>query len=502
MVGAPILPVFFTDNTASTGTSPEITEMEAALLSLINSAQSTIDLAIYDFNRDSIRDALIAAHNRGVQVRVVTDDEAREHIASYIPYYAALESAGIAIVDDDRANDIMHNKAFVIDELVVWTGSTNQTDNGYTKNHNNSIVITDTAIAELYTTEFNQMFEDGKFSVKKDQLITTTFDYNGVDLDIHFSPEGNVMDAIIAEVDAAQEEIAFAIFFFTSDPLRDALINAKNRGVRVRGVWDNLGASNAYSDDEALCEANIPIKIENYKGKMHNKTMIIDPNTSKGVVVTGSVNWTNAGFFENDENTIIIHDSTVATLYKEDFDMLYDTLPAELACVEEEIVVTPSNPTVYLPMVINPADPNAEPTPTAIPTVAPTATPTPTQTPTPAPAAKIELLRIVYNPDGDDVENELVEITNSGDLAADMMGYVLQDETGNTYTFPTFTLEPASTVTVWVKVGTDNMTNLFWGRGGSVWNNSGDTAFILDEVDGNIIDSCSYLGGEVEASCQ
>lgn len=209
--------------------------MEAALLSRINSAQSTIDLAIYDFNRDSIRDALIAAHNRGVQVRVVTDDEAREHIASYIPYYAALESAGIAIVDDDRANDIMHNKAFVIDQLVVWTGSTNQTDNGYTKNHNNSIVITDTAIAELYTAEFNQMFEDGKFSVKKDQLITTTFDYNGVDLGIHFSPEGNVMDAIIAEVDAAQEEIAFAIFFFTSDPLRDALINAKNRGVRVRG---------------------------------------------------------------------------------------------------------------------------------------------------------------------------------------------------------------------------------------------------------------------------
>jgi phosphatidylserine/phosphatidylglycerophosphate/cardiolipin synthase-like enzyme len=83
IVGAPIIPVWFTE-VASTGVSSEVTEIEAALLSRINGAQNSISIAIYDFNRDSLRDALIAAHQRGVTVRVITDDEARENIASYM----------------------------------------------------------------------------------------------------------------------------------------------------------------------------------------------------------------------------------------------------------------------------------------------------------------------------------------------------------------------------------------------------------------------------------
>ena len=50
--------VYFTDNAASTGTSPDITIMEQALLDQLNAATASIDVAIYDFNRDSIRDAL------------------------------------------------------------------------------------------------------------------------------------------------------------------------------------------------------------------------------------------------------------------------------------------------------------------------------------------------------------------------------------------------------------------------------------------------------------
>ena len=113
--------VYFTDNITSTGTSPDVTVMEQALLDQLNAATTSIDVAIYDFNRDSIRDALIAAHQRGVAVRVAADDEARFHIASYIPYYEALEDAGIPIVDDEREGSIMqiypHRRPFSLDRL-------------------------------------------------------------------------------------------------------------------------------------------------------------------------------------------------------------------------------------------------------------------------------------------------------------------------------------------------------------------------------------------------
>ena len=91
-------------------------------------------------NRASIRDGLIAAAARGVTVHIATDDDACNN-PSYRSEFTGLNAAGIGIVDDSRSS-ITHNKLFVIDGQTVWTGSTNFIDNGFTYNHNNSIVIT------------------------------------------------------------------------------------------------------------------------------------------------------------------------------------------------------------------------------------------------------------------------------------------------------------------------------------------------------------------------
>ena len=196
--------VFFTDNMDSTGVDPAPTVLETALLNRLHAADSSIDAAFYDFNRDSIRDALIAAHNRGVTVRVVTDDEARFYIASYIPYYAALEAAGIPVKDDAREHTIMHNKYFIVDGAAVWTGSTNMSDNGFTKNHNNAVWIDSSALAALYQADFDQMWA-GNFSTNKTAAATTALTVDGVATELYFSPKDDALDALIAEVAAAQE---------------------------------------------------------------------------------------------------------------------------------------------------------------------------------------------------------------------------------------------------------------------------------------------------------
>ena len=459
---------YFTDNINSSGTSPNITGMEQQLLDLINEADSTIELAIYDFNRDSIRDALIAAHQRGVSVRIVTDDEASEENATYKPYYDALKNAGITIVDDNRPADIMHNKFFVFDGEVVWTGSTNMSDNGFTKNHNNSIVFTSTVLANIYETEFDQMFA-GSFSTAKTATAVTSITYNTIPLEIYFSPKDNAMDEVVNEVNAASESVYFSIFFFTDNNLRDAMINAHNRGVTVKGVWDLLGASNAYSDDEALCAAGITVKIEDFIGKMHNKFMVIDPSESDGRVITGSMNWTGAGGDDNDENTIILHDQPMAQAYKAAFDELFNALDDNTGC---NINNPELDQIVYLPFVVKPG----------------------------TPSANVRIASILYNPDGSDVDGEYVEIENQGNSAQDMNGWTLSDISSITFTFPDFTLDAGGRVYVWVKAGTNDSSNLFWGRGSSVWNNTGDTANLKDES-GIMIDSCMYSGGEEGIVC-
>lgn len=110
----------------------------------------------------------------------------------------------------------------------------------------------------------------------------------------------------------------------------------------------------------------------------------------------------------------------------------------------------------------------------------------------------VRITRIEYDPaEGTDAEGEHVDIQNFGEAAVDMTGWTLNDEADTTYTFPTFTLAAGSAVRVWVKPGTDDGANLYWGRGSAVWNNSaaGDTAFLRTET-GTLIDTCGYEGDD------
>jgi hypothetical protein len=145
----------------------------------------------------------------------------------------------------------------------------------------------------------------------------------------------------------------------------------------------------------------------------------------------------------------------------------------------------------YLPLIIKPA---GTPTATATP-LPPTATPTSSPTP-----ADVRITLIVYNPDGDDLLGEYVRLQNFGGTTAVLTGWTLSDNDAHIYDFPGgFSLAPGAAVLVWVKSGTNDTTNLYWGSAQAYWNNTGDTAFLRNG--GTLIDSCSYPGGGAQVSC-
>ena len=341
VVGTPLdYRVYFNDlaPTAELITTTQ-TGMETALLTLINNASTSLDLAIYGLNRQSVIDALIAAHNRGVTVRVVGDDEAAT--VSYQPYYQMLTAAGIPIVTDTSLSTIQHNKFLVVDGQTVWTGSTNWTDTGFTLNANNSIVITDTILAAVYTTEFTEMW-NGSFQGAKTDNTAHLFNYNGIRLESYFSPTDLVAFEVWDELAQADETIHFAMFFWTDALLTNRVIERLEDGVAVSGMFDQLGEANGSSGDEAMCAAGARIGIESSAGKLHDKFAIIDVNGSDPTVVLGSYNWTASGSYSNDENTLIIHDAVLAQAYYAEWQRLWAEIELDNIC----------NPMmVYLPMV-------------------------------------------------------------------------------------------------------------------------------------------------------
>lgn len=318
---------YFTDNLEATVPTLTRTEMEEALLRHISATTSTLDAALYGFDRLSVRDALLAAHDRGVVVRLVTDDEA--YAAD--PAYADLVAAGIPIVPDNRSS-LMHNKFFIFDSQIIWSGSTNMTDTGFTLHHNNSVVFTSTQLADIYTTEFEEMFVQHHFGTAKIDNGNHQLLYQGFPLEVYFSPSDEAIEEMMAEVAAATESIHFAIYYLTVDSLRDLLLQKIQEGVVVQGVWDALGAGNPYSDDEALCAGGAYIKIEDFPGLLHHKFMIIDAATPQATVITGSMNWSQAGDTANDENTLILHDPLTAQAYLAAYDALFNAIGDDRYC--------------------------------------------------------------------------------------------------------------------------------------------------------------------------
>ena len=67
----------------------------------------------------------------------------------------------------------------------------------------------------------------------------------------------------------------------------------------------------------------IPVKVENYAGKMHAKTMIIDDE----YLVIGSANFSNSGENKNDENMLIINNKILTQFYKKYFEYFWEKIP-------------------------------------------------------------------------------------------------------------------------------------------------------------------------------
>ncbi|AFM41958.1 hypothetical protein Desaci_3050 [Desulfosporosinus acidiphilus SJ4] len=133
---------------------------EKALESQINSAKSTLDIAIYSLTKKDIVESIITAKKRGVNVRIITDrTEAKTKAQG--SELSLLKRAGIPIKENTHSG-LMHMKVSIIDKSVLTTGSYNYTQNASTENDEVLVIIHDSGIAAKWTDEFQQMWDDKK----------------------------------------------------------------------------------------------------------------------------------------------------------------------------------------------------------------------------------------------------------------------------------------------------------------------------------------------------
>lgn len=131
---------------------------DVKLSQFVQSAQQSIDVAIFDFNLDKLAHDLLV-QSRKVRVRVLADlRQAKNKERSLIPM---LTKAGVQ-VRYGRQRGIMHNKFMIIDGKKLETGSFNYTNGAAFKNAENQIYLSEPEIIRRYQERFEKLWRTAK----------------------------------------------------------------------------------------------------------------------------------------------------------------------------------------------------------------------------------------------------------------------------------------------------------------------------------------------------
>ena len=135
---------------------------------------------------------------------------------------------------------------------------------------------------------------------------------------------------LIERINQARYSIDICIYNFSgtvASQIADALVNAKNRGVKIRFITEKENYNLARTGYSKLINAGIPILADNTDGYMHNKFVVIDyrdPNSWDNVwVITGSWNFTDEGTYRDFQNVIEIQDRAIAGAFTREFEEMW-----------------------------------------------------------------------------------------------------------------------------------------------------------------------------------
>ncbi|MDJ0579582.1 DUF655 domain-containing protein [Crocosphaera sp.] len=226
--------------------------LENIIINSINSAESTIDIAVQEFRLPNIAKALVKQAEKGIKVRIILENTYNRHLANFSPeivrqmeprekqryeqyidfidlnddqilsnkelaerdIFTILNQDEISIIDDtedgSKGTGLMHHKFIIIDGKVMIISSANFTlsgvhgdfNNESTRgNANNLLKIKSSELAQLFTEEFNLMWGDGKggkkdsqFGINKLKRSQKTINIGESEVTVKFSPDSSKKD--------------------------------------------------------------------------------------------------------------------------------------------------------------------------------------------------------------------------------------------------------------------------------------------------------------------
>lgn len=124
---------------------------------------------------------------------------------------------------------------------------------------------------------------------------------------VAFSPWDDPERLLIERIEAARRTIYIQAYVLTSRTLAEHLMAAARRGVKIEIVADRDKTLNdQFSQLPKLAAAGIGLWLDGHYAAAHNKIMLLDPESTHPVVITGSYNFSYAARARNAENLLVL----------------------------------------------------------------------------------------------------------------------------------------------------------------------------------------------------
>lgn len=302
----------------------------------LSDAKHSLDLALYDVRVATDAGALViasllAAAQRGVAVRVLYNVDHPGPIPVPPPPEetpVAIEALPVPTRGVAGIPDLMHHKFVVRDGESVWTGSTNWTDDSWSRQENVIVTVASREIAYAYTLAFGQLWESGVVE-HSGRVEPRPENVDGARVRAWFCPEnGDALSHRVAKhIGKARERVRIASPVLSSGPILATLVEVVNEHrCDVAGVVDDTQVDEVFGQwkTNGVSEWKIPLLRRILEGApFSGKTSIPWSPTSTHdfmhakVVVTddtsfvGSFNFSRSGE-RNAENVLEIRDRAIA----------------------------------------------------------------------------------------------------------------------------------------------------------------------------------------------
>jgi len=300
------------DGTGCTTLTPRATPVEAfvgptglqdRMNALIDGAQHSLDLQMYLFTVKDIANHIVAAKQRGVAVRLILDpDEAGNNNV-----YGIFTTGGVAWKNASPIYSYSHAKYLIVDRTTAVVMSMNFNADAMDKERNYGFVDRDPEDVTDVQTVFDQdwALANGTTPPVPDLSCTRLI----------ISPV-NSGQRILAHINSAMTTLDVEVLYITDATVRNAVANAKGRGVAVRVILedpndtpDNAGIATYFGT------AGIPVKYAENQFYLHAKLIVAD-----GVAFVGSENMSPTSLTRNREVGALVFEPDQAAIIEAQFE--------------------------------------------------------------------------------------------------------------------------------------------------------------------------------------